>query len=177
MSSAVLIPLYVAAGTVHVLFTKRSELVEHHKGQISFPGGAEDETDPDLRFTALRETYEEIGVYPRDVDILGQMDDFITITNFRVRPYVGIIEKWPYEFVYDGHEVAEILEVPFAHLLEERNRRDESRDVGGRSIMMRTYHWGDHAIWGATAFMLRHFLEVLESGGCLDELVSTSLRR
>lgn len=170
MSSAVLVPLYVAEGHVRVLLTRRSEHVEHHKGQISFPGGAEDASDPDLRFTALRETHEEIGVHPADIEVLGQIDDFLTISNFRIRPYIGLIEKAPYDFVFDSIEVAEILEVPFGHLLDPAHTRDEPREVDGRQFTMRSYHWNGHVIYGATALMLRQFIDLLADAGCIDEL-------
>ena len=120
--AAVRLPLYESAGDTHVLFTVRSELVEHHKGQISFPGGAHDASDPDLRFTAVRETWEEIGVAMDHVEVIGQLDEMITISNFLVRPFVGrITQPGPYPFVHSEIEVTEILEVPLQHLREEAN--------------------------------------------------------
>ncbi len=171
MSSAVLVPLYAAHGRYHVLFTKRSEHVEYHKGQISFPGGAEDAGDADLRFTALRETHEEIGVHPDHIEVIGQLDDFVTITNFRVRPYVGLLTRSPYEFAFDEREVAEVLPVPVAHLTDSANIVEEVRRVQDRDVQMRSYVWGEHVIFGATAFILRHFLDLMEREGSIDELV------
>jgi len=172
MSSAVLVPLYAVDGRYHVLFTKRSEHVEYHKAQISFPGGAEDPGDADLLFTALRETHEEIGVHPDHIEVIGQLDDFVTITNFRVRPYVGLITRSPYEFAFDEREVAELLSVPVAHLSDPANCIDEVRHLEGRGeVLMRSYAWGEHVIWGATAMMLRHFLELVEREGSIDELI------
>ncbi|HWO93979.1 MAG TPA: CoA pyrophosphatase [Dehalococcoidia bacterium] len=171
MSSAVLVPLYVESSRYHILFTKRSDHVEHHKGQISFPGGAQDPDDPDLLHTALRETHEEIGVDPADVEVLGQLDDFVTITNFRVRPYVGLIRRSPYEFIYNRHEVAEVLVVPVSHLVDDRNIAEELRQVGERQVMMRSYVFEDHVIFGATAFMLRAFLDLLAEEGSIEELI------
>jgi 8-oxo-dGTP pyrophosphatase MutT (NUDIX family) len=160
--AAVLLPLYETGGELHVLFTRRSELVEHHKGQISFPGGAYDATDPDLAFTAVRETWEEIGVAMDHVRILGQLDEMITISNFLVRPFVGhITQLGPYPFVHSEIEVAEILEVPFRHLRDELNVVAEPRIYQGREIMAYSYRWGDHLIWGATARILRQFLDLL----------------
>ena len=160
--AAVLLPLYETAGDIHVLFTVRSDLVEHHKGQISFPGGAHDATDPDLQHTALRETFEEIGVSMDHVDVLGQLDEMITISNFLVRPFVGrITQPGPYPFAHSEIEVAEILEVPLRHLQDRANVRTEEREYQGRQVTMYSYRFGDHVIWGATARILTQFLDLL----------------
>jgi len=89
--AAVLVPLVRKDGEWHVLVTKRTQKVEHHKGQISFPGGAWEPGDADLKDTALRETYEEIGLSPESVQLLGVLDDCPTITGFAVTPFVGVI--------------------------------------------------------------------------------------
>jgi 8-oxo-dGTP pyrophosphatase MutT (NUDIX family) len=160
--AAVLVPLYENNGDPHILFTRRSELVEHHKGQISFPGGAWDETDRDLEHTAVRETWEEIGVDAAHVEVLGQLDEMITISNFLVRPFVGrITQPGPYPFSHSEIEVAEILEVPLAHLRDELNVVAEDRLYQGRTVTMYSYRWHDHLIWGATARILRQFLDLL----------------
>ena len=160
--AAVLLPLYENAGVTHVLFTKRSELVEHHKGQISFPGGGYDAEDEDLRVTAVRETWEEIGVAREHVEIFGQLDEMITVSDFLVRPFVGVItEPGPYPFVHSEIEVAEILEVPLAHLRDAVNVVQEERVYQGRSMTMYSYRFGDHLIWGATSRILHQFLELL----------------
>jgi 8-oxo-dGTP pyrophosphatase MutT (NUDIX family) len=162
--AAVLLPLYDLGDEPHVLVTRRSEMVEHHKGQISFPGGAYDATDPDLRFTAVRETFEEIGVDASHVEIIGQLDEMITISNFLVRPFVGrITEPGPYPFAHSEHEVAEILEVPLAHLQDAANVLAEPRLYQGREIIAYSYRWEDHVIWGATARILKQFLDLVES--------------
>lgn len=164
--AAVLLPLYEANGDLHVVFTRRSELVEHHKGQISFPGGAFDASDPDLRFTAIRETWEEIGVAIDHVDVIGQLDEMVTVSNFLVRPFVGrITEPAPYPFVHSEIEVAEILEVPLDHLRDEANLVAEPRVYQGRQIVAYSFHWRDHVIWGATARILKQFLEVTAAAG------------
>ncbi len=160
--AAVLLPLYENAGETHVLFTRRSELVEHHKGQISFPGGMFDASDADLRVTAKRETFEEIGVAMDHVDIFGQLDEMVTISNFLVRPFVGVItEPGPYPFAHSEIEVAEILEVPLPHLRDEKNVVAETRVYQGREMQAHSYRWRDHLIWGATARILHQFLELL----------------
>ncbi len=160
--AAVLLPLYDADGETRVVFTRRSELVEHHKGQISFPGGAHDATDPDLRFTAVRETWEEIGVAMEHVEVIGQLDEMVTVSNFLVRPFVGrITQPAPYPFVHSEIEVAEILEVPLDHLRDEANVVAEPRVYQGREITAYSFRWRDHVIWGATARILKQFLDLL----------------
>lgn len=160
--AAVLLPLYEKDGDTHIVFTKRSELVEHHKGQVSFPGGAYDPGDPDLRFTAVRETWEEIGVAAEHVEVIGQLDEMITVSNFLVRPFVGrITEPGPYPFVHSEIEVAEILEVPLRHLRDDANVVAELRTYQGREIMTYSYRWRDHLIWGATARILNQFLDLV----------------
>jgi 8-oxo-dGTP pyrophosphatase MutT (NUDIX family) len=161
--AAVLLPLYEHNGQTHVLFTVRSELVEHHKGQISFPGGAWDPTDPDLAHTAVRETFEEIGVAIDHVELIGQLDEMITISNFLVRPFVGrITQPGPYPFAHSEIEVAEILEVPLDHLRDEANVLEEIRTYQGRETIAYSYRFGRHLIWGATARILHQFLGLLQ---------------
>lgn len=160
--AAVLLPLYEANGELRILFTRRTELVEHHKGQISFPGGAFDESDPDLRHTAVRETWEEIGVAIDHVEVIGQLDEMVTVSNFLVRPFVGrITQPAPYPFVHSEAEVAEILEVPLDHLRDESNVVAEPRIYQGREIIAYSFRWRDHVIWGATARILKQFLELI----------------
>lgn len=161
--AAVLLPLYDSDGDTHVLFTVRSEMVEHHKGQISFPGGMFDATDADLWATAVRETWEEIGVARDHVEPIGQLDEMITISNFLVRPFVGrITQPGPYPFVHSEVEVAEILEVPLRHLQDGLNVTVEPRLYQGREIQAYAYRFGDHLIWGATARILKQFLDLIE---------------
>ena len=159
--AAVLIALYDKDDVSHILFQVRSEIVEHHKGQISFPGGAEDPGDVDLLMTALRESEEEIGLVREDVEVLGQLDDMITISDFVVSPYVGrITREAPYPFAPSGYEVAELLEVPLPHLRDPANINTEP--MAWRDIMAPppSYNYGKHLIWGATGRMLGQFLEV-----------------
>ncbi|MCH7580865.1 MAG: CoA pyrophosphatase [Chloroflexi bacterium] len=159
--AAVLIALYDKDGVSHILFQVRSETVLHHKGQISFPGGAEDPGDVDLLMTALRESEEEIGLVREDVEVLGQLDDIVTISDFLVTPYVGRVTRAaPYPFAPSGYEVAELLEVPLPHLLDPANLNREP--VAWREVMAPppSYSYGKHLIWGATGRMLTQFLDV-----------------
>lgn len=102
--AAVLIPLFFKEDHAHILFTKRTDNVEHHKGQISFPGGMRDAEDKNLLDTAMRESWEEMGIQPKDVTILGKSDTFLTNTNFLVTPYVGYY-SYPYEYLINEGEI------------------------------------------------------------------------
>jgi 8-oxo-dGTP pyrophosphatase MutT (NUDIX family) len=160
--AAILILIYDRDGEAHILFTERTHRVEHHKGQISFPGGARDESDDCVQTTALRETAEEIGVQPEDVEIIGQLDDMLTISSFRVTPYVGILNtNSDYPFVINHNEVDEVVQVPLSHLLDDRNMELEVRQFKGKQVLVPAYTYEGHRIWGATARMLRQFLGLL----------------
>lgn len=158
--AAVLVLLYEHEGRPHVVFQKRTDKVDAHKGQISFPGGGRDPEDVELLHTALRETHEEIGVHPDHVDVLGQLDDIKTISNFLVTPYVGWLERYPYEWRFSEHEVAYLIEAPVDHLLDPANYVPDRRIIGGREVEMPSYRFGDDLIWGATARMLTNFLDL-----------------
>jgi len=161
--AAILVLVYDRDGEAHVLFTERTHQVEHHKGQISFPGGASDEGDDSLEATALRETAEEIGVEPEAVEIVGQLDEMLTISNFRVTPYVGILKtNSAHDFVINSHEVAQVVQVPLPHLMDEQNMELEVRQHKGKQVLVPAYTYESHRIWGATARMLRQFLELID---------------
>lgn len=159
--AAVLLLLYEHQDRVHVIFQKRTEHVDTHKGQISFPGGMSDPGDPDLVFTALRETHEEIGVEPAHVEVLGQLDDIVTMTNFRVTPFVGWLDRYPYEWRFSHAEVAYLLEVELDHLLRPETLIPDRRVINGREFVFPSYQFGDDLIWGATARMLTNFLDLV----------------
>lgn len=162
--AAVLVPIYRDDGIPHVLLTKRSDQVEHHKGEISFPGGKLDDTDPDLLSCALRETAEEVGVKPEDVDILGELDDFYTVaTNFLVVPFVGTI-PYPYDFRPSAREIEEVIGVPLGIFFDPGRMAEQTMVFRGQSIQVISYQWRDYIIWGATARILKHFTEVVEGG-------------
>jgi 8-oxo-dGTP pyrophosphatase MutT (NUDIX family) len=158
--AAVLIPLFVRDGGLWTLFTKRTEQVEHHKGQISFPGGRKDVGDETHWHTAIRETEEEIGVPRAGVRLLGVLPRLVTVTDFEVSPFVGAI-PYPITFTPHAPEVDSIIEVPLDYLLDPQVV--EERPVGwkGRKIPTLVYHYRGHAIWGATARILADFLEAL----------------
>ena len=159
MPAAVLIVLYAKSGSYHVLLNKRSELVEYHKGEISFPGGARDPEDQDFVDTALRETEEEMGVSRGDITILGQLDDIITRTNFGVRVYVGTI-PYPYPFKPSADEIAEVLEIPISVLQDPTNLLQDARLVDGDLSITISYACDGHVVFGATATILEQFLDI-----------------
>jgi len=166
--AAVLLLLLHDQGTDRVLLTVRSHTVEHHKSEISFPGGAEHASDADLAVTALRETWEEVGVEPEHVELIGRLDDMITVSNFVVRPFVGVLKRSTRDYLPNPVEVAEILEVPVAHLLDAANLTWEDRQVGDRWLRSPAYHYEGYRIWGATARMLHQFLMLLQGEGPAD---------
>lgn len=159
--------LYPKDGRYCVLLQKRSDQVEHHKGEISFPGGMKDESDVDLQYTALREAHEEMGILPDHVDVLGQVDDVSTISNFVVSTFVGTI-PYPYEFHTSAVEVAEVLEIPLVNLMDKANRRDEVRIVNGKLDYAPVFAHEGHIIFGATAKILDQFLALLENAQCKE---------
>jgi 8-oxo-dGTP pyrophosphatase MutT (NUDIX family) len=164
--AAVLVLLYHDAGADRVLLTRRTDTVEHHKGQISFPGGGRHGADEDLATTALRETWEEVGIHPDHVEIIGQLDEHLTVSDFRVAPYVGVLTRTPYEFVPSPIEVAEVIEAPLRHLLDPANMVYETwRRDDGIPVTSPAFYYDGHRIWGATARMLESFFELLRSHG------------
>jgi 8-oxo-dGTP pyrophosphatase MutT (NUDIX family) len=161
--AGVLLLLYDAGGETHLLFTKRTELVEYHKGEICFPGGRREIDDEDLFATAVRETFEEVGISPAHVERVGQLDDIVSRgSNFVISPFVGFLTvSAPYHYSHAHHEVDEILEVPLAHLLDDTNRGVELRHFDGQDVEMAFFHFHQHVIWGATARILAQFLGLL----------------
>ena len=161
--AAVLLVLYAKDGEYCVLLNKRSEEVEYHKGEISFPGGARDPEDKDFLDTALRETEEEMGIDRKDVTILGELDEVVTTSRFHVKVFVGSI-AYPYKFKPSAMEIAEVLEVPIPSLNDPSNLRIETRWEDGVSVSTRSYAFKEHLIYGVTARILQQFLEVLADG-------------
>ena len=161
-AAAVLILLHPLEGEPHVIFTERANHVEHHKGQMSFPGGACDDVDDCGETTALRETWEEIGVEKGHVRLIGTLDDMVTISNFRVTPFVGILEfEQAYPFTINDHEVTKVVEIPLSFLMEEGNMELEVREHQGREVLVPAFSYSGHRIWGATARMLHQLVELL----------------
>jgi len=157
--AAVLVPLIWEADQWHLLFTRRTDKVESHKGQVAFPGGACDEGETTPEQTALREADEEIGLNPNDVKILGRLSNMITVSHFRVTPVVGVI-KWPTVFKLGEHEVARVFTIPLGWLSQPSNRWQF--EIQGRKRSVIAYHpYDGELLWGATARMTVDFISLL----------------
>lgn len=146
-------------GCTTTVFIKRPEYNGAHSGQISFPGGRYEPSDPDLDFTALRETHEEIGVPPSDVELVGKLSDlFIPPSNYIVSPYLGLAKQRP-AFVPEPSEVAGIIEIKLSDFFQPANCQTKQITlIGGYSLQTPCYIINGHVIWGATAMMVSEFL-------------------
>jgi len=134
--------------------------VKEHKSQICFPGGAYQEGDGTLVNAALRECAEEIGLLADDIEVLGELDDAITLTsNYIVSPFVGFI-PWPHILKADQQEAEEIIEVPISALLDKGCLREETEIIDGEAVTSYFYHYQGRVIWGATARILNQFLAI-----------------
>jgi 8-oxo-dGTP pyrophosphatase MutT (NUDIX family) len=164
IDAAVLVPLYLAAdGAPHVVLTKRREDMRRHPGEVSFPGGRQDDDETDLRLTALREAREEIGLDPHGVELVGALQPTPTIaTGYAVYPFVGLIEPGQ-TWVPSAREVAAVLELSLADLRAGYGRQELMR----RGVPFRTdvYVVGDQLVWGATARILGDLFERLDAAG------------
>lgn len=159
IAAAVLLPIYWKDGQYHILFIRRTETVKKHKGEISFPGGVYEERDSSLLETALRESAEEIGLKAGDVEILGELDDEVSVTtNYVISPFTAVI-PWPYRFRLDERETKEIIEAPIDSLLASNYSRPEI--INGETVTAYYYKYQDRIIWGATARILHKFLAIL----------------
>jgi 8-oxo-dGTP pyrophosphatase MutT (NUDIX family) len=162
--AAVLVPLYVdAAGELHAVFTKRREDLRRHAGEISFPGGRQDDPDEDLRFTALREAEEEIGLPRAQVEVVGVADCYRTVTGFEVTPVVGIV---PPDLPLTPHpgEVAALFEAPLHYLLDPAHQQERTAQWRGRERHYYEIEWEGRRIWGATAAMIVNLSRRLAMG-------------
>jgi 8-oxo-dGTP pyrophosphatase MutT (NUDIX family) len=155
----VLVPLFEDRDGPGVLLLRRSDGLGRHAGQIAFPGGGRDAGEDELA-CALRETEEEVGLAREEVEILGALDRYATVTDFLVSPFVGRLRSWPAALVAAPDEVAAILPVSVARLVEPGTLRVAVRPtpVGERAVNF--FDLGDEVIWGATAAMLRQLLEL-----------------
>lgn len=159
--AAVLIPI-LDRGEPWLAFAKRTDRVGHHRGQISFPGGVVDATDPSLLAAALRECEEEVGLRPQAVEPLGVLDDVETFaTQFVITPFVGLVRE-TVTWRPDGEEIERVIEVPFAALREEGSFRVEMWEGGGVARPVYFFEWEGDTIWGATARIVKHYLDVLD---------------
>jgi len=158
--AAVLIPVVMRESGLTLLFTRRTEHLTEHAGQISFPGGRIDPEDADAWAAALRETEEEVGLPRARVRLAGRLDTYVTRTGFEVTPLVGLVRP-PFPIAPENFEVAEVFEAPLPFFLDPANREIHSRQYQGRERFFFAFPFGDYYIWGATAGMLVNLVEVL----------------
>ncbi len=160
--AAVLMPIFEHEGKPFFLLTRRTEEVSTHKGQISFPGGMRHDGES-LEYTALRETFEEVGLEPDRIEILGRFHDYKSITGHLVAPFAGYI-KGNFATVPQAAEVAEVLRVPFAVFADPSRLRTERMYRAGSVMDVYFYRFEPHEIWGLTAHILRDFFDAFRLG-------------
>ena len=154
--AAVLMPFFEMDGKIHLLLTQRTDEVETHKGQISFPGGMREEGET-LERTAIRETFEEIGIAADRVEILGRFHDFLSITDVCVTPFAAMLRQ-PFTVTPQAHEVAEVLRVPCSLFLDpELLHVKKDFIIDGKIAGDYTWFYGTHRIWGLTALIIHDF--------------------
>jgi 8-oxo-dGTP pyrophosphatase MutT (NUDIX family) len=161
-SSAVLVPIVYKPAGMELLFTKRTDTVEHHKGQISFPGGAADVADASPADTALRESSEEIGLDRSVVSILGMMDDLQTPSGFIVTPVVGFIETLP-SLQININEVAEVIYIPIELFFDDSRRHSKIIELNGIKREVYFFDVWREPVWGATAFFVKQLVDVVRN--------------
>jgi 8-oxo-dGTP pyrophosphatase MutT (NUDIX family) len=160
--AAVLMPVFEWEHEDYFLLTRRTEEVQTHKGQISFPGGMR-EGKEDLVKTALRETFEEVGIEENKIEILGRFHDYVSITGYRVTPFAGFIHG-AFTTKPQTREVAEVIQVPLRIFMDASRLRIEQRSYPGVDPVVYFYSYGTHQIWGLTARIIKDFLEALNPG-------------
>lgn len=161
-AAGVLIPIVEYPESLSVLLTQRSANLKDHAGQVSFPGGRMESADADITATALRETHEEVGIRPEDVDIAGYLHPMVTVTGYAVTPIVGLL-KPIISLSLDCSEVEHAFEVPLSFLLDESNQQLSEREVHGVTVPIVEFNYSSQRIWGATASMLVALRQLLIS--------------
>jgi 8-oxo-dGTP pyrophosphatase MutT (NUDIX family) len=160
--AAVLVPIVARSSGATLMLTKRTDHLDHHPGQISFPGGHIEPDDGSAEAAALREAEEEVGLRDSEVEIIGRLDQYITRTGFSVVPVVGLVQS-DYTVDVDTFEVAEVFEVPLSFLLDDTNHKRDHRIHKGEKREFYAMPYGDYYIWGATAGMIRNLYDVIVS--------------
>jgi len=167
--SAVLIPLLCKDDEIHVLLTERTHEVRRHKGQVCFPGGTPESTDASLLETALREAWEEVGVRPEDVEVIGEIDDnVVSSTGYVISPFVGFV-PYPYDFSASESETRDIFFVPLSVLMDPSRFFHQERQIGEYYYSGPVCDYEGHVIWGATGRILMHFVELLSRSAAAAE--------
>ncbi len=158
--AGVLVPVVLDEEQPNLLFTLRTEHVDTHKGQVSFPGGAVHLQDTSIIETALRETHEELGIPPRAVETFGLLDDLATPSGFIITPVVGVLRSMP-PLRPNPAEVADTFTVPLLFFTDPSNSRSELREFKAQQHEVWFYETQPHTIWGVTALIVRSFLKKL----------------
>ena len=158
--ASVLIPIMDRDSGLSVLLTQRSAELKLHAGQVSFPGGRMEDSDSDIAATALRETHEEIGIAPDQVDIAGFLPPSPTVTGYAVTPVIGVVAP-DASITVDHREVEAAFEVPLAFLMDEANQQHSSREFEGVKLAIIEFNYAHRRIWGATAGMLVQLRKIL----------------
>lgn len=153
--AAVLLPILEYTNELTVLFTVRATHLKHHAGQVSFPGGKQEVFDNSLLETALRETHEEVGLPPNEVEIIGNLPLYRTVSRYEVLPYVGFISA-PTSLILDKNEVDSTFEVPLSYLMDQRNHLIHWVKRNNEHFPIYFIPWKQHNIWGATAAFVRN---------------------
>ncbi len=160
--ASVLVPMLLHEGAWHLLYIRRTQTVETHRGQVAFPGGAMDPEDPTPEATALREAYEEIGLPLGKTRILGRLPEFYTISDFLVTPVVGVI-PWPFPVRMSSEEVDRVFTIPLGWMADPRHWEERPFVRPSGKMVMNVYFeaYDGEVVWGATGMMTHNFLRVL----------------
>jgi 8-oxo-dGTP pyrophosphatase MutT (NUDIX family) len=158
--AGILIPIIERADSLSVLLTQRSADLANHAGQISFPGGRMESADADITRTALRETHEEVGIRPDQVDVAGYLPPMLTVTGYAVTPIVGLVQAG-FTLTLDENEVEFAFEVPLPFLLDSKNQQSCHRELRGVIVPIVEFNYGSRRIWGATANILVEFRKII----------------
>ena len=159
--AAVLIPLVERKTEIFVVLTQRALHLRHHPGQVSFPGGRFEPSDIKLSQTAIRETEEETGIEPSNVEIFGQMGLYRTVSNYKVTPFLGFVDA-NYQLTVDENEVKEVFEVPWRFLLERTSHQIETITRRNQEHIVHFMPYEDKMIWGTTALILHDLISHFE---------------
>ena len=158
--AGVMVLLFQREGEYTVILNRRTRMMEHHKGEISFPGGRMEVGDGCLLDTALRETFEEMGISREKIQVLGRIDDMQTKTGYMIRPFVGVID-YPYNYKLSSQEVEEVLELPVDGLFSSECQRDEIHMIGKKQVKAPVYVHEGNVVFGATARILRNLADII----------------
>ncbi len=157
--ASVLIPLLESEGEIFLMLTRRSNEMRSHPGQVSFPGGKQDSDDESSMHTALRETHEEIGLSWEKINIIGKLDQILSLHYYLVTPYVGLIPS-DFEPVPNTDEIESVFKVPLAFFMKSENHWSEEKKTFSFPVIVHHFEFQGYDIWGLTAKLIFRLLEV-----------------